>query len=150
MFAKVKDGVVVAFPYTVGMLRRDNSSTAFPKNIPEATMASLGMVRVTEAPAPEFDPLTHYVERGPLPVNEGGEWVLTMTVHALSDEQLLDQYTARATSIRDERDMLLRETDWMALSDNTMTPENAAYRQALRDITAQEGFPYEVTWPVKP
>jgi len=34
--------------------------------------------------------------------------------------------------------------------DYTMTPEWATYRQALRDITAQEGFPYEVVWPPKP
>jgi hypothetical protein len=37
-----------------------------------------------------------------------------------------------------------------ALSDNTMSTEMAAYRQALRDITAQGGFPYSVTWPTKP
>jgi len=38
----------------------------------------------------------------------------------------------------------------MALSDNTLTPEWSTYRQALRDITEQEGFPYQVTWPTKP
>ena len=51
---------------------------------------------------------------------------------------------------RSKRDRLLSDTDWMALSDNTMTPEWATYRQALRDITAQEGFPYSVNWPTKP
>lgn len=52
--------------------------------------------------------------------------------------------------ILDQRERLLSATDWMALSDNTMTPEWAAYRQALRDITEQTGFPYSVTWPTKP
>ena len=52
--------------------------------------------------------------------------------------------------IRDQRERLLSDTDWMALSDNTMTPEWASYRQALRDITAQEGYPYSVIWPTKP
>lgn len=52
--------------------------------------------------------------------------------------------------IRDQRGHLLSATDWMALSDNTMTPEWATYRQALRDITTQEGFPYSVNWPTKP
>jgi hypothetical protein len=55
-----------------------------------------------------------------------------------------------AKHYRAERDMRLRETDWMALSDNTMTPEWASYRQALRDITEQTGFPYSVEWPTKP
>ena len=52
--------------------------------------------------------------------------------------------------IRNQRNRLLSDTDWMALSDNTMTPEWASYRQALRDITGQAGFPYSVIWPVKP
>lgn len=56
----------------------------------------------------------------------------------------------KAEQVRSERDALLRKTDWTALSDTTMSAEMAAYRQALRDITDQEGFPYEVIWPVKP
>ena len=54
------------------------------------------------------------------------------------------------TNVRNKRDSLLSETDWTALSDNSMSTEMVAYRQALRDITAQEGFPYDVTWPTKP
>ena len=52
--------------------------------------------------------------------------------------------------IRDQRNNLLASTDWTALSDNTMSPAMAAYRQALRDVPAQEGFPQTVTWPSKP
>jgi len=52
--------------------------------------------------------------------------------------------------IRNQRDRLLSQTDWMALSDNTMTPAWTSYRQALRDITKQEGFPFSVDWPAKP
>ena len=51
---------------------------------------------------------------------------------------------------RSKRNRLLSYTDWMALSDNTMSTEMASYRQAVRDITSQEGFPYSVTWPTKP
>ena len=52
--------------------------------------------------------------------------------------------------VRNKRDRLLSDTDWMALSDVTMSAEMTSYRQALRDITAQEGFPYSVNWPTKP
>ncbi len=55
-----------------------------------------------------------------------------------------------AAKLREERDRLLSETDWMALSDVTMSTEMQSYRQALRDITGQAGFPYSVTWPTKP
>ena len=52
--------------------------------------------------------------------------------------------------VRQERDQLLAATDTWALSDRTMTAEQTAYRQALRDITGQAGFPDNITWPTKP
>ena len=48
--------------------------------------------------------------------------------------------------VRAERDSRLASTDWTASSDLTMSDEMKAYRQALRDVPAQENFP-EVTWP---
>jgi hypothetical protein len=51
---------------------------------------------------------------------------------------------------REKRNTLLSETDWWATSDRTMTTEQTAYRQALRDITDQAGFPTDITWPTKP
>ena len=49
--------------------------------------------------------------------------------------------------VRGERNALLTATDWMALSDVQMTTEMQEYRQALRDIPSQAGFPHNVTWP---
>ena len=53
-------------------------------------------------------------------------------------------------SARTARNQLLAYTDVWALSDRNMTAEQTAYRQALRDITDQAGFPAEITWPTKP
>jgi hypothetical protein len=55
-----------------------------------------------------------------------------------------------ADFIRSNRNALIAETDWWATSDRTMTAEQTAYRQALRDITDQTGFPTDITWPTKP
>lgn len=52
--------------------------------------------------------------------------------------------------VRNQRNALLAETDYMALSDVTMSSEMATYRQALRDLPAQAGFPSSVNWPTKP
>jgi hypothetical protein len=38
----------------------------------------------------------------------------------------------------------------VASSDVTMSSDMTTYRQALRDVPAQEGFPFSVTWPTKP
>lgn len=53
-------------------------------------------------------------------------------------------------SIRSKRNSLLAETDWWATSDRTMTAAETQYRQDLRDVPDQSGFPNTITWPTKP
>ena len=53
-------------------------------------------------------------------------------------------------SIREHRDRLLTETDWMANSDVTMSDAWKTYRQDLRDIPASNTVYKDVTWPTKP
>jgi|TARA_R110000787_G_C13311106_1_gene435514 hypothetical protein len=55
-----------------------------------------------------------------------------------------------AEQVREERDIKLSETDWMASSDLTMSSEWVSYRSSLRDVPSQAGFPNSVTWPVEP
>ena len=52
-----------------------------------------------------------------------------------------------ASEIRTERNAKLAATDWTASTDVTMTAEMTAYRQALRDVSAQAGFPNTTDWP---
>ena len=52
--------------------------------------------------------------------------------------------------IREHRDNLLTETDWMALGDVTMSDAWKTYRQLLRDIPASNTTYADVTWPTKP
>lgn len=152
MFVKITNGQVAAYPYTVGQLRRDNPNTSFPKNVPEATMAAFGMFPVGYEAAPDFDPMTHRIEHSNLPVLKDGKWVLAKTVVALTAEQIADRDAAKATEVRNRRNELLAATDYLALTDTTMTLEMTQYRQALRDITSHANFPHlsEADWPVKP
>ena len=60
-----------------------------------------------------------------------------------------DPVAASATQIRAQRDELLAASDSMALADR-ITDEWRTYRQALRDLPAQSGFPETVNWPVAP
>ena len=55
-----------------------------------------------------------------------------------------------AAQVREERDIKLAETDWMASSDLTLSSEWASYRSSLRDVPSQAGFPTNVIWPVEP
>jgi len=57
----------------------------------------------------------------------------------------------QAKSIRNSRTVMLNDSDWTQLADSTVDKEAwATYRQALRDITAQAGFPWTITWPDAP
>ena len=57
----------------------------------------------------------------------------------------------QAKSVRTSRNDKLKECDWTQITDSTADKTAwATYRQALRDITAQAGFPWTVTWPDAP
>ena len=61
-----------------------------------------------------------------------------------------------AAEVRIQRNRLLASSDWTQLADardalgETKAAEWDAYRQALRDVPQQEGFPENVVWPTKP
>lgn len=52
--------------------------------------------------------------------------------------------------LREQRNLKLKETDWWAGADLTMTQAQTDYRQALRDITETYTSVDDVVWPVKP
>ena len=62
--------------------------------------------------------------------------------------------SALADRARQKRDRLLSKTDFYIMPDYPITEEDLeevkAYRQALRDVPNQEGFPRNVKWPAKP
>lgn len=62
-----------------------------------------------------------------------------------------EEYAAEA---REKRNALIAETDFMAMPDYPLDEEKKAavlaYRQALRDVPEQAGFPRQIDWPVKP
>lgn len=56
-----------------------------------------------------------------------------------------------AKAVREDRNQKLKDTDWTQLADSPVDKAVwATYRQALRDITAQPGFPWEINWPTQP
>ena len=63
---------------------------------------------------------------------------------------IADANNRKAEKTRAKRNKLLADTDWRASSDLTLSTEWATYRQALRDVPGQAGFPNTITWPTKP
>jgi len=143
------NGTAETYPYSIGQLRKDNPQVSFPKNPTDALLASYNVSHVTATERPVYDPITQNLSEG-TPTLTAGVWTQVWVVTEAMIDEVIQRTNDLAKSTRAQRDEFLRETDWMALSDNTMTPAWASYRQALRDITAQEGYPYSVIWPTKP
>lgn len=141
MYLKIADGQPET--YSVDQLRMDNPSTSFPREPSDALLATFDVFPYTRPAQPDVNWMTSTLIDGQFEQDSAGNWVQPFIVEPLPIEDA-------SRNVRGQRDFLLSQTDWMALSDTGLTPEWAAYRQELRDITSQPGFPMSVVWPTKP
>jgi hypothetical protein len=73
------------------------------------------------------------------------------TIRPYTEEEVAALAVSAAISVRSVRNRLLAASDWTQVADATADKTAwVAYRQELRDITAQAGFPHSVVWPTKP
>lgn len=77
-------------------------------------------------------------------------WVKEGNVFVPPSSDLLRQ--RKEVEVRADRDRRLAASDWTQLPDVPLTTKSewAVYRQALRDVTSQTGFPFDVAWPTPP
>ena len=91
----------------------------------------------------------------PISKRPDGVWSRSYPIRPITEEEKHRRYLIRALEIRSDRIVYLRQTDYIFSADAPQNITNdiegwKAYRQALRDITSQEGFPWNVTWPNAP
>jgi len=80
-----------------------------------------------------------------------GQWYTKYSVTNMDDEAKAAKDAEQAKSIRNQRDDKLKTTDWTQVADSPVDKTAwATYRQALRDLTKQTGFPWEINWPTEP
>ena len=141
MYIKITDGTPAIYP--LANLSSDNPQTSFPRNITDELLATYNIYPFTRSDIPTFDPLVSELQDGNFSQDSDGNWSLSYRVVNYPTD-------LASNSVRYERNFLLQQTDYLALSDNTLSTEMVTYRQALRDITSQSGFPFNVNWPTKP
>ena len=79
------------------------------------------------------------------------KWDATNKVIVKDDVSLEECNKAQEwKSVRQSRNRRLAETDYLGLSDNTLTDPYKAYRDELRKIPQTQTDPFNITWPVKP
>lgn len=152
---------------TESQFRVENRNTSFPPQLTAEIIDSFGYDPVLEGPQATTIPPYQYSQRdGVVEVN--GQWfthyIAGPVFQDYTDDQgvvhtAAEQYESycfakdanQAKVVRDDRNNRLASCDWTQLPDAQVDAVAwAAYRQQLRDITAQTGFPWTATWPVKP
>ena len=161
LFAEIATGKAK----TKVQLEQENKNMSLPSSWTDATLDALGVASVVMVEKPEVNEWQVAVKDGVEQVDGvwREKWVVqemfteytdgegnTITVQAQKDAKTAADNAALAASERAKRDELLKVTDHYGLSDVTMSSEMATYRQALRNVPQQAGFPSTITWPEKP
>jgi hypothetical protein len=131
-------------------LEIDYPHTSFPNVVTTKDLPD-GIVVVELKPPPILPSPLHVVEREEFPVLNDGVWSFSYNVREMSEEEAEQATLLKAHEVRLERNRRISLSDWSQLTDATVDKAAwAAYRQALRDITTQPGFPFNIRWPDEP
>jgi hypothetical protein len=137
-------------------------NTGFPAQLTEAIINEFGGDVVFEGPQATGGTVYQYSQAaGVEEIN--GKWytkyilgpVFADTEEATAAEQEAAYKAAKdaeqAKSVRQQRGEKLKDSDWTQVADASVDQAAwATYRQALRDVTQQSGFPWTITWPEMP
>jgi hypothetical protein len=162
MFALIENGAVKQYPYGLIEIKLANPNTSFPVTVSDATMAEYGAMRVYFSTQPVLSDTQVAEEATPTFDADAQRWAQAWQVREMTAEEILESTTKReaellernsmqANVVRNTRNIKLVESDWTQLSDSPVDKTVwATYRQALRNIPSQEGFPWTITWPIAP
>jgi len=161
MFAKVKDNTIIQFPYGIDELKIDNPHTKYDNNTDVAvvfpttessTIDGCELVGVMTDEVPIFDAKTQKIVQSQLPFKRNDVWYIGWDIVDLTDEEQADLLKNKSAAVRSQRLTLLKESDWTQGKDipDSVSAIWAEYREQLRNISQQENFPWEVSWPQVP
>lgn len=115
-------------------------------------VAPAGYVAVKQTNIPAYNWDQTVVEKPPVYIDN--QWTQQWAVVDLDPDKKQEKLSMEADGIRAKRNRLLSECDWTQLPDVTLDSVKRTqwnqYRQSLRDITSQPGFPLQINWPISP
>tara|TARA_Y100001938_G_scaffold4716_1_gene5934 strand:+ start:3473 stop:3910 length:438 start_codon:yes stop_codon:yes gene_type:complete len=143
-YAIVDDGTTVTKTGTIFELF---PNTSFPKSGPTASFISANnLVEIIEwlpitEPSQKLTKVDVYLDSGKC---------YSVKVESSTTEEIAQLTSARWSEVREDRNERLKETDWRASSDLTMSDAWKNYRAELRSIPQTQTDPYNITWPTEP
>jgi hypothetical protein len=124
-------------------------NTGFPPQLTEEIINDFGGDVVFEGP--QAQPTRYQVAFRDGVEQIDGKWFTKYSVADMDDEAKAAVDASQAKAVRADRNQRLKDSDWTQVLDAPVDKAAwATYRQALRDVTAQAGFPWDVQWPEMP
>jgi len=134
---------------TSSEFRAMHPNTGFPQVLVEEILDAFGADPVFNGP--QAQPTRYQVAYRDGVEQVDGKWYTKFAVADMGDEAKAALDEQQAASIRSERSRRLAESDWTQVEDSPVDKAAwATYRQALRDVPTQSGFPWDVAWPTQP
>lgn len=150
LYALVENNFIVKFPAELFDLKENYPYTSFESVIPKEGYPEMGFVPVKINEQPEWDNEKETCVLGS-PYFSNDQVVVDWKISPLSIEELEEKKEQRSTNMRRLRNYKLVQCDWTQFPD---APVDGSvwleYRQALRDVPSQPGFPWDVVWPAEP
>lgn len=125
-------------------------NTGFPQVLTAELLNSFGVDAVLEGP--QAQPTRYQTSfRDGVTQDAQGRWFTKYSVSDMDAEAIAALDAQQAASQRSERTRRIAESDWTQLSDSPVDKQAwSVYRQALRDLPSQAGFPWDINWPQQP
>lgn len=134
---------------TESEFRAAHPNTSFPQQLTVELLDGFDADPVLNGAQPSASRYQTVARDGVEEVN--GKWFTKFVLVDMDADAIAAVDAQAAASARAERNRKLAESDWTQLADAPVDQAVwSAYRQALRDVPAQAGFPHDVTWPELP
>jgi hypothetical protein len=146
--------------------RAAHPNTSMPQQLSESLLNDFGADVVFEGPQATGGTVYQYSQASGVEQVDG-KWYTKYVLGPVFIDQVVDGVTTtaaeqevaykaskdaeQAKNVRQQRGIKLADCDWTQVADAPVDKAVwATYRQALRDVTAQTGFPWTITWPESP
>jgi hypothetical protein len=135
---------------TESEFRSLNPNTGFPQLLTVEILDNFGADPVFEGA--QAQPTRYQTAfRDGVTQDDQGRWFTQYSVADMDDEAKAALDAQQAASQRTSRDEKLKASDWTQVADSPVNKDLwATYRQELRDVPSQTGFPWDITWPTEP
>ncbi len=134
---------------TESEFRSLHPNTSFPPQLTAELLDSFGADPVLNGP--QAQPTRYQVAFRDGVEEINGQWFTKFSVADMDADAIASLDARQADSVRADRNRRLTASDWTQVEDAPVDKAAwAAYRQGLRDVPSQAGFPWDVTWPELP